>query len=186
MKAEVMYISQVSIKLHKIYYQADCFYFKFATLSLSGPSMPQAVVLHLQRLSTQHPTLPHGISPLSSLLSPQATCSSSLSPVDDPDSSSTKRIESVVRVPPARPLHFAPYTCLPACRCKVFPHASPSTCALIPTPPTLGHCPSCSPSSSLHHRVFILWVYTSSKRLLRYFSHSRTFFLSVLNLLVIS
>lgn len=128
-----MYISQVSIKLHKIYYQADCFYFKFATLSLSGPSMPQAVVLHLQRLSTQHPTLPRGISPLSSLLSPQATCSSSLSPVDDPDSSSTKRIESVVRVPPARPLHFAPYTCLPACRCKVFPHASPSTCALTPT-----------------------------------------------------
>lgn len=125
-----MCISQVSIKLHKIYYQADCFFLICDLEPQWSLNAPGSRALSSQ--AVQHPALPHGSSPLSSLLSPHLTSSFSLLPINDPDSSSTKRIESVIRRPPTRPLHFAPYTCHPACHCKVFPQANPSTCALNP------------------------------------------------------
>lgn len=40
-KMDIMCVNQVSIKLYKIHYQADCFDFKFMIMSLSGPSTPR-------------------------------------------------------------------------------------------------------------------------------------------------
>lgn len=100
--------------------------------------------------------------------------------MEDPDSHSTGRVESARRVPPVclsaycPPLHSPPCTCLPAC-CydDLSSHWPCHLCPSAPSSHSRTHS-SCSPLSSLRHRVFILhWIHISSKMLL--FSHSRTF-----------